>query len=384
MHISNFSRLSHSYFWYFAVLGLAIPFLAVFLEGRGFNSLEMGEILAIFTATKIFGPSFWAFLADKTGKKLPYIQFGAIAGLICFTFLFFVDGYWPIIITLALFSLFWTGMQPQLEVLTLATMRNCPKLYGRIRLWGSVGFIVFAVISGEVINVAGSDSFIWIGFIILLGLWLATLLLKEKQSRVSQAHEQGSITQSLLSSGFIVFFVAGLLFQLSFGPYYSFFALYLRDLNYPSYAVGLLISVAVLAEIAFFSVAGRLFKRFNYRVLIVFSMAITGVRWLVMGYWGESVLLLFVAQLVHAASFGVYHSASLQFIQAHFQPNQQNRAQAIYISGVWGIGGAIGAYLAGVYWQEGLGAQQTFFYAGVAALVSAGLSFFIKHNSRST
>lgn len=377
--LNNFTRLSHSYFWYFAVLGLAIPFLAIFLEGRGFNSLEMGEILAIFTATKIIGPTFWAFLADKTGKKLPYIQLSATLALACFVFLFFVDGYWPITLVLALFSLFWTGMQPQMEVLTLSAMRNSPKFYARIRLWGSIGFIVFALVSGEVINVAGSDSFIWLGFVILLGLWLSTLMLKEKRGRVGKNEQQGRIVESLLTSGFILFFIAGLLFQLSFGPYYSFFALFLRDLNYPSYAVGVLISIAVIAEVIFFILAGRLFNRFDYKVLIVFSMAITGLRWLVMGYWGESAILLVLAQLTHAASFGIYHSASLQFIQKHFKAHQQNRAQAIYVSGVYGIGGAIGAYLAGVYWQDGLGAQQTFYYAAIIAIVSAGLAVFIKH-----
>ena len=382
MKIKNFLRLSNSYFWYFAVLGLAIPFLAVFLEGRGFNSLAMGEMLAIFTATKIIGPTFWAFMADKTGKKLPFIQLGATLSLLSFIMLFFVEGYWPITITLALFSLFWTGMQPQMEVLTLGAIRNNAKFYARIRLWGSVGFIVFAVLAGEIIAKWGSDSFVWLGFVILLGLLLSVFILKEKPTRLDKAPTDVKIIHRLLAGNFILFFISGLLFQLSFGPYYSFFALYLRDLAYPSYAVGALLSLAIIAEIIVFIVAGRLFKRFDYKMLIVFSMAITGVRWFVMAFWGSNPLLLSLMQVFHAASFGLYHSASMQFIQQHFKSHQQNRAQAVYVSGMYGIGGALGAYLAGVYWLDGQGAEQTFIYAGYIACLASIFALFM--NSRVT
>ncbi|NMP33001.1 MFS transporter [Thalassotalea sp. M1531] len=379
MHIKNFTRLSNSYFWYFSVLGLAIPFLAIFLEGRGFNSLQMGEILAVFTATKIIGPTFWAFMADKTGKKLPFIQLGATLSLVCFSVLFFVDGYWPILTILALFSLFWTGMQPQMEVLTLGAMRKSTKFYARIRLWGSVGFIVFALASGEVIGYFGSDSFIAIGFVILVGLWLSTLWLNETNCRTSFVNVNSRIIHKFLTANFILFFISGLLFQLSFGPYYSFFALYLRDLTYPSYAVGMFVSLAVVAEIVIFIVAGRLFKRFDAKNLLVLSIAITAARWFIMAYFGDNGIMLAISQLAHAASFGLYHSASMQFIQNHFNPNQQNRAQAVYVSGMYGIGGAIGAYLAGVYWMDGLGAQQTFIYAGYVALFASIIAFLMSN-----
>ena len=88
--------------------------------------------------------------------------------MVSFFGLFFVDGYWPIAIVLALFSLFWTGMLPQLEVLTLHSMRKSAKFYARIRLWGSLGFIVLAVIAGEVMASHGSETFILLGLVVLI------------------------------------------------------------------------------------------------------------------------------------------------------------------------------------------------------------------------
>ena len=84
---TQFLRLSSNYFWYFGILGLVVPFLGMFLDFRGFSSLEIGEILAVITATKIVAPSLWAQLADKTGKQLFIVKIGALLSLLCFSFI---------------------------------------------------------------------------------------------------------------------------------------------------------------------------------------------------------------------------------------------------------------------------------------------------------
>jgi PPP family 3-phenylpropionic acid transporter len=89
---------------------------------------------------------------------------------------------------------------------------------------------------------------------------------------------------------------------------------------------------------------------------------------------------------MHAASFGLYHSASILFIRQHFDINQQSRGQALYVGGVYGIGGAIGAYFAGLLWLDGVGAQASFNFAAVTVLIGAGFALFIpssaKYNSK--
>ena len=377
MLFNAFTKLSNTYFWYFAVLGLSVPFLAVFLDGRGFNSVEIGEMLAIITATRIFGPTLWAMFADKTGKQLPIIRLGAFLALITFSLVIFTDSYWGLTLALALFSLFWTAILPQLEVLTLGSIRRSAKIYARIRLWGSVGFIVLAVISGELVDRYSADVFIAIGAFILLMLWLSTLFHRQPRTVRPRAHSEGSIFGRLIQPRFIYFFLAGLLLQISFGPYYAFFGMFIRQLDYPSYAIGLFISVGVIAEIGIFIIAGRLFQWFGIKPLIFFSLFLTAIRWYLTGFYGDVPWILVLAQIAHAAGFGLYHSASMQFIQQHFASNEQNRGQAIYIGGVYGIGGAIGAYAAGLYWLDGDGATYTFALAAIAAGVAATLALCI-------
>ena len=372
-----FTKFSFSYFAYFGILGLIVPYLSVFLDGRHYSSMEIGEILAIFTATKIIGPTLWAMLADKSGKQLSIIQLGSGLALLSFTLLFWMTGYWPITFALALFSLFWTAILPQLEVMTMTSIRRSAKIYARIRLWGSVGFIVFAVLAGKVIDKFSSEAFTYIGWLILLALFISSLRLKQPRTIYKKSLEDSSLISKLLLPSFILFFISGLLLQISFGPYYSFFALFLRDLAYPSYAVGLFISLGVVAEIGVFFIAGRLYQLFGVRILISFSLFVTAIRWYITGNFADNVYLLFIAQLIHAASFGLYHSASIQFVQQHFQRNQQNRGQAIYIAGVYGIGGAIGAYVSGYLWKDGFGAVQSFEFAAIICLIASGLACFI-------
>lgn len=387
--MSLFTRLSSSYFFYFAILGLISPYLSVFLDSKGFTSLELGEIFAILTATKIIAPSLWAILADRTGQQLLIIRLGALLALLSFVLLFWLDNYWAISICLALFSLFWTAILPQLEVLTLNSVRCSNKIYARIRLWGSLGFIVLAIFAGQVMafyqeddlssatNSSFTNAFVLMGCAVLLLLLFSTLSIKSRHI-ISKATRQAlTIKEKLLELRFIIFFISGILLQISFGPYYGFFALFLRDLEYPGFAVGLFISLGVLAEILVFIFASSFFKHFSLKSLLTFSLAVTALRWFLVALYADSAWILAFTQLIHAASFALFHSASMIFISSHFSPCQQSRGQAIYLGGVYGAGGAIGAYLAGALWLDGLGATTAFLTASITAFLAALLINFL-------
>lgn len=380
-----FVRLSANYFFYFALLGLVSPYLSIFLDGNGFNSRQVGEILAILTATKIIAPSLWSILADRSSKPLKVIQFGALLTLICFSGLFWLKSYWQVSLTLALFTLFWTAILPQIEAHTLRTIRDCTKIYGRIRLWGSIGFIALAILAGEVISafdsLLGVSYFVWIGFIISLCLYLSTLYLTPIKS-TGNNRETAPLLDKVLNAKFISFFVAGILLQLSFAPYYGFFALFLRDLGYSGLSTGLFISLGVVAEIFAFIYMGKIFKYFSMNTLLIISLVISSVRWLLTPLIADSAVLLILVQLTHAVSFAVYHSASMAFIAKHFNKNQQSRGQGLYLGGVYGIGGAIGAYITGVLWLDGTGAHHAFFVASFCALLGAIVMISNKSSSQ--
>jgi len=375
-----FTKLSSSYFFYFAVAGLFIPYLGLFLDDKHFDSREIGEILAIVTATKIFGPSLWAMFADKTGQQLSVIRLGALLSCLSFVVLAWLDGYWLVTLFLSLLTLFWSAILPQMEVMTQNSIRRSAKIYARIRLWGSIGFIVLAVASGEIIAAFSGQAFVYLGTFVLFFLWLTTLWLKQPTIKTSAIVKQSSIVSKLLTVRFALFFLSGIFLQISFAPFYGFFALYLRDFSYPAYAAGLLIGLGVVAEVFVFINAGKIFKHFDIKSVLVFSIFVSAIRWFLMAKYPENIYLLAFSQLLHAAGFGLFHSASILFLQQHFDMNQQSRAQAIYIGGVYGIGGAIGAFAAGIFWLDGKGAEHTFVLAAVAAFIGAFIVLFMPNS----
>jgi PPP family 3-phenylpropionic acid transporter len=235
MASKQFMRLSTNYFWYFGLLGLIVPFLAVFLDARGFTSLEIGEILAVITATKIVAPSLWAQLADKSGQQLTIVKIGALLSLFCFSLIIWTFSYWPLMFSLAMFSLFITSILPQIEVMTLNSIRKSAKIYARIRLWGSIGFVIVAMLSGELIERYSAEAFSYIGIVILAGLFISTLLNKQPRIAKKIFVDNVSIKAKVLNRNFLLFFFAGLMLQMSFGPYYVFFALYLKNLAYSGF-----------------------------------------------------------------------------------------------------------------------------------------------------
>lgn len=383
MNIFNllFVRLSSGYFFYFALLGLILPYLAIYLDGLGFNSRQVGEVLAIVTVTKIIAPSLWAAIADRMNQPLLLYKLGALLSLISFSLLIYISHYWAMVTCLAFFTLFSTAILPQLEVHTLKILRHSNKLYARVRLWGSIGFIVLAVLSGEAMERFGYQIFISLGIIVLISLFFTTLMFNSRVKKVVlrvNKEQRPSITHKLLDVRFISFLVAGLLLQISFAPYNSFFALFLRDFDYSGLTIGLFIGLGVIAEIAAFIYMGSLFKYCSVNTLLVLSLIVSAARWFLMPLIADSPFWLALSQLSHAVSFAIYHSASMQFISTHFTKRQQGSGQGIYLGGVYGIGGAIGAYVTGVLWLDGKGASDAFIVAGASAFIGAIIMFSVR------
>lgn len=382
MSSPKFYQFSFSYFCYFAVVGITVPYLSVYFDSLGFSSREIGELLAVFAAAKILGPTLWANRADKSAAPLPVIRLGAGLSLASFTLMFWVTDYWPIVFVLAMFSLFWTGIQPQLEVMTLSHIYHNAHVYARIRLWGSIGFIITVVVVGELIGRFSPQVFVIIGWLIFAALFVSSLLLRQTRRAQKTTTSSVSILSALAHRNFVLFFIAGLLLQASFGPYYSFFALYLDDLGYSSLQTGSYIALGAVAEIGIFLVAGKFIVRFGCKWLLIIAFALTSLRWWGTGLFADNAILLVILQCLHAASFGLYHSASIQFLSEHFTKKQQNRAQAIYIAGVYGIGGVIGAYVSGLIWQQGVGAEFSYQMAAAASLLSALVAIALTSNKR--
>lgn len=381
--MTNLILLSLTYLLYFGQLGVLVPYLGVFLDGRGFSSEQIGQLFALITVTRIFGPNLWAALADKRGSGLSVLRFGCFLTAVTFLLVFWFDGYWGLLLSLGLMMCFWTAVLPQLEVITLHSVKSNASRYSQIRMWGSIGYILMAVIVGKLIDLTSTEAPIYVSAVVLVGLFLSTLLIKEPKVENEPNDIAVSQWHKVLALPFVLFILSAILLQISFGPFYGFFALYMRDLGYSGQETGLLISLGVLAEVFIFLVAGKLISRFGVKRVLFISILLTAFRWWLLIDYANSPALLILSQSLHAFSFGLVHATSVYFIHHYFSKDFQSRGQALYTSIAFGVGGAIGNLISGYLWQQGDGAAITFAFATLSAIAAAVLVLFMPQKADS-
>lgn len=373
-------RLSFTYFMYFGQLGVLVPYLGIFLDGRGFTSAEIGEFFALITLARILGPTLWASLADKSGKTLWVLQFGCGLTVVSFVGVFWASGFWWLSLVMGLMMMFWTAVLPQLEVITLKQTQTRNISYGSVRLWGSIGFIVLTVLTGQLLDYWGSEVPVYVSIGVLSLLFISTLLISHTENQHPEKVVSGVHWRRVIQPVFLVFLLSATLLQVSFGAYYGFFALYLRDLGYSGQTTGLLIALGVLAEIVIFLLSARLISRFGVKWVLIVSVLLTALRWYLLGYHVEYLITIGLAQLLHAFSFGLTHAASVYFIHHYFESAFQSRGQAIYISVAFGVGGALGNWVSGNIWQQGVGSVEAFAFSAAVALLGALILLPIQRN----
>ncbi|GIU01914.1 MFS transporter [Shewanella algidipiscicola] len=359
--------ISACYFFFFAILGVLVPYLGVFFEHRGFEAQEIGFLLAILMATRIIAPNVWAMVADKTGMRGQLVKLGAGCSAVAFLSFFYHGGFVYLAISLSIYTFFWNAILAQLEVITLETLGENTSKYGKIRSFGSVGYLVFVVSVGFGISYFGTEILPFVGLGLFLCLLGCSLSLPNTRVMVDKLT---SVEPLKIDKGIFWFLVSALLLQMSAGPFYGFFVLYLKQVGYSESTAGVYVALGVLAEIVMFMFAPRLMGRYGVKTLLVVSVGFSAVRWLLMAFCVGNMFWLGVSQLLHAFTFGLVHAASIQFVHQKFDIRHRSKGQALYASLSFGVGGALGTWLCGFIWGDG---SQAWLSWAVAA-ACAGLS----------
>jgi len=357
-------RLSGFYFFYFAILGAMLPYWGLYLEFRGFMPLEIGYLAAVTLGTRLFAPYLWGWLSDEFGGRVAIIRLASLLAAIAFCGVLLEPRFSWFVGIILLYSFFWNAALPQFEVVTLNYYKGAPRLYSRIRLWGSVGFVVAVLILGPLFERVGLG---WLPYVVLALMccdWLVVLSVPEPAPLDYSRVESARPTAGWLEIG--CFLVACLLMQASHGPYYTFYSIYLNEHLYGQTVVGLFWALGVVAEIGVFLVLPPLLPVIGVRRLLLLSLGVAALRWLLIGYFPDHWPLLLFAQLLHGITFGVYHAAAIVLVHGYFTGRLQGRGQALYSSFSFGAGGAIGGLYSGYLWQQG----QTLLTHQVAALLA--------------
>ena len=252
--------------------------------------------------------------------------------------------------------------------------RRCPiwastaRGTGRVRVWGSIGFIAAVLIIGYMLDVLEIRVLLWI----MLAILGATPVpdAGARAAQCAHAHDHTPIAHIIRQPQVIALIVACALMVVAHGPYYTFYSIHLVGFGYSKGAVGWMWSLGVICEIAIFFWMAHLFRAFTLRQVLIASFALAGIRFAIIALCADNLALLLLAQTLHAASFGSFHAAALGYVHRFFRGRNQARGQAIYTSLTFGLGGTVGSLYSGYAWEH-FGAVFTF--AGAALCAFAGM-----------
>jgi len=364
-------RIAGFYFFYYAFVGMFAPYWSLYLKFLDFNAIDIAVLLSIQPVMRMIAPNIWGWLADHTGKRLLVVQAAATFSALFYLGVFVTTSFWGLFLVLSLMSFFWSASMPLVEATTLSYLGKNTSHYGRIRSWGSIGFIVSVVGLGYAFDYIAIVWLLWAGLVCEIGILVFSRQIPKTEVLAHHTDSQ-SIKQIVLHPHVLALLSACFLMSAAHGAYYTFFSIYLVEHGYTKSAVGGLWALGVVCEIGVFFLMPWLVRQFGFTRILVFSFCAAVVRFLLIGWGVDILLLLLIAQVLHAATFGSYHAASVGLIHEFFQGRHQSKGQALFGSITYGAGGVLGGLASGPIWLH-YGASILYTCSACCAFLGLGL-----------
>ena len=257
-------RLSSFYFMYYAALGAFTPYWSLYLKSRGMEVAAISVLMSLWYATRIVAPSTWTTLASRSAHPIRWLHLGSILTLASFCAFLLPLGFAGLFAVMCAFCFAYNAVMPQFEAITMSHLAARSERYGHIRVWGSIGFIVVVALYGWLLDRFGVGTLPWLMLPLFVGLLLSAYS-NQYAHAVEETYDENHLgfRARLKRPQVIAFFVAAFLAQVSFGPYYTFFSIFLAEHGYSTSMLGLFWTIGVLAEIGVFFLSSRIFKRWD-------------------------------------------------------------------------------------------------------------------------
>ncbi len=350
--------LALSYFTYFFSYGIFLPFWGVWLKGEGIAPETIGMLLGAGLVARFLGSLLIAPRVKDSSHLVSALRLLALLTLAFAVGFCFGNGWGWLMLVIAGFNLFFSPLVPLTDALAATWQKQIRMDYGRVRLWGSLAFVIGSALTGQLVAVWGHNailySLIFSVLAMLLGMLLKPSVMPQGEVRTHSGAERS--LWALLKEGPVWrFLLCVTLLQGAHAGYYSFGSIYWQEAGYLASTIGYLWSLGVVAEVIIFASSNVLFRRWNARNLLLLSACCGVLRWSLMAYSTELGWLLLI-QILHCGTFTVCHLAAMRFIAAR-QGQEVIRLQAVYSALAMGGGIAVMTVIAGFlfeHWQGGV------------------------------
>jgi PPP family 3-phenylpropionic acid transporter len=361
-------RFSIFYFFYYAALGAYTPYVGRWVDALGHGGFVVGGMLALWYGSRIVGPPAWAALTSRSAVPGHWFVAGSALTVLTFSAFLFTESAWALLTVMAVFGLFYNAVMPQFEAMTLTALGPRADFYGRLRVWGSIGFLIVAGTYGALMDKVGAQYFAWITLPLFVMMLVSAWPHRHDRppEHVPTVQDAGHLWKR---PGARRFLLVALLMQIGFGPFYVFYTLHLQAAGHSGAVIGMLWAVGVLIEIGMFWQAPRLIARFGAGPLLMACLAVTVLRWTVTALFAHSLPIMLLAQTTHALSFAIFHACCMRLMTDYFPGKRAAAGQSLLYGFSSGVGGVLGAGMAALAWESAGGGELAFLLgAAVTAL----------------
>ena len=368
-------RLASFYGAIFLLIGVFLPFFPVWLKSTGLDEVEISFILAAPLMSRLIFTPIISFLADQLGDRrfvLIGLTWGSLVSLAAFVP---AQGFWSLLLISTIFGIFWTSIMPLTEAIAMSEVKLQGLDYGRIRLWGSLTFIVASLGGGFLIDLWGNRIILTMMLTAMLVTLLGAYALPrgsdkkqmEKATPLPPIHWRDALAL-MRSKLFLLFLMTSASIQATHAIYYGFGTLHWQSLNIAAGMIGALWAVGVIAEVSLFAWSKPIIERFGPTNLLIFAALGALVRW-TMTAFDPPLALLFLVQILHAASFGAAHLGAIHFIARAVPEHYSATGQGLYSAFAMGVIMGLMTMLSGALYAS----FGSYAYLAMSALAAASL-----------
>ncbi|HIP19378.1 MAG TPA: MFS transporter [Sulfurovum sp.] len=343
--------LAAYYFFYFALVGVYIIFMPKVLLELEYSTVDVGIVYAAAPFTRFLLPFIFRHFVKLTFQIYLFSLLLTFIGTLLF--LGTVDNFWYYLFANLLFGASMGISLPYVETIALASLSKTH--YGKVRLWGSLGFMGIALWLGKILETP-YEALYYLSTMAFLTLIFGGILVKHDTSDHPSVQDNSSFSLSK----YWAFWLSVFLMQVGFGGFYNFFTIYETAHGISLEMTSWMWSFGVICEIVMLYFQGPLLQR-NLLTILKFATLVTSLRWLLLYLYPDSVTITFTSQSLHAISFALYHTAAITYVFSLY--TQKKLAQQFFLGIAFGLGGSVGAVLSGKIYGEYL------------FLIEAGITF---------
>lgn len=334
--IVNIQRwMSTRFFSFFMTWGIFLPYWSGWMiYTKGITVSQVSLIMSCGLVARGLSTLFaFPFLSGKFSSKvlLNTAGVGTLVAIVCYIP---TNSFSGLLIVTIVLHIFYPTLMPALDSAASALMHSKQlKHYGRSRQWGSIGFVSIGVVLTIFTGIFGDDIIFWalllgmIGFVCLS--FMKTPVILSEKPQIDQTSNVGGMLHLFRIKHFSLVLLIVILLQAAHATYYNYGYIFLQDIHAPIHLIGVIINIAVIAEIIFFSIADKRFNKFSVGTLLVLAAVGSSVRWILVFVF-PNVIVFSVAQTLHAFSFAMGHYAFMKYLINNIPNAQIPKAQGMY------------------------------------------------------